>query len=178
MTPLDQDRYAMNTQQPKYQKNTDGEFVCPYCKVVKKKQNTMHYHIRREHEQDFPHECKLCVNKPKFLQRSSFLHHLATNHPDNPHPNEKDANQYAAVQYKCPSCDHSTHTKSNIVIHNVRTHCPWIPAFVKDTPCTSCNRSFRSSSAYLYHAHACFVKQAPANSLEVPTQENMLSRSM
>jgi len=151
---------------PKYTKNKDGEFVCPHCSVVKKKQNTMHYHIKRTHEQNFPYECKQCETTPKFLQKSSYLHHLATIHPENPHPSDKDTNQYAAVQFSCPSCEHKTHTKSNIVIHYVRTHCSWIPTYAKDEPCQNCKKTFRSSSAYLYHAHTCF---------ESPNHENILS---
>jgi len=142
----------------KYLKNKDGDFVCPHCNVVKKKQNTMHYHIKRNHEQDFPYECKQCLNVPKFLQRSSYLHHLATNHPENPHPTETEKNQYAAIQYSCPSCKHATHTKANIVIHYVRTHCPGIPSYSKD-PCTGCKKTFRSSSAYLYHAYSCLLNK-------------------
>ena len=38
---------------PKYQKNANNEFVCPHCQIVKKHQNTMHYHIKRDHEKDF-----------------------------------------------------------------------------------------------------------------------------
>ena len=153
----------------KYQKNENGEFVCPHCNIVKKKQNTMHYHIKRSHEQDFAFECKKCENVPKFLQRSSYLHHLATNHPENPHPNENDRNQYASVSHSCPSCEHTTHTKANMIIHFVRTHCTWIPNFTKDSSCKCCNKSFRSSSAYLYHAYSCFKNNAPAN------QSNILS---
>ena len=150
---------------PKYQKNANDEFVCPHCQVVKKKQNTMHYHIKRDHEKDFPYDCKQCPNKPKFLQRSSYLHHLATNHPDTPHPSERDANPYAKIQFSCPSCEHKTHTKSNLAIHFVRTHCPSIPNYTKDDPCVNCQKVFRSSSAYLYHASTCFH-----------AQESMLSR--
>jgi len=153
----------------KYRKNEKGEFVCPHCNVVKQKQNTMHYHIKRNHEQDLPFECKQCENTPKFLQRSSFLHHLATSHPENPHPSEKDKNQYASVTHRCPSCEHTTHTKANMTIHFVRTHCTWIPNYSKDDSCSQCTKSFRSSSAYLYHAYSCFKKNAS------PDHSNILS---
>lgn len=161
----DIDDFSMNstTSTNKYLKNADGDFVCPHCKVVKKKQNTMHYHIKRQHEQNFPYECKQCEDSPKFLQKSSYLHHLATNHPENPHPSEKDKNQYATVQFSCPSCTHTTHTKSNIAIHFVRTHCSWIPPYAKEEACSNCKKEFRSSSAYLYHAFTCYKEKAPAN---------------
>ena len=100
----------------KYTRNTDGHFVCPHCNVVKNKQNTMHYHIKRNHEKNFPFECKQCSENPKFLQRSSYLHHLATNHPENPHPTETEKNQYATTEFACPCCTHKTHTKANVIM--------------------------------------------------------------
>jgi hypothetical protein len=155
----------------KYTRDNDGNFVCPYCKETKKKQNTMHYHIKRVHEQDFPFQCKLCPNPPKFLQRSSYYHHLATTHPENPHPSDSETNQYATVTYSCPSCPHATHTKANTLIHYARTHCAnWIPSYHKDTPCPGCKKSFQSSSAYLYHAIRCLRSACDAD------QSNIISR--
>jgi hypothetical protein len=155
----------------KYTRNTDGNFVCPHCNVVKNKQNTMHYHIKRNHEKNFPFECKQCSENPKFLQRSSYLHHLATNHPENPHPTETEKNQYATTEFACPCCTHKTHTKANVIIHYARTHCnEWIPSYAKDTNCTGCMKTFHSSSAYLYHSVSCFLKNA------TPDQANTLSR--
>ena len=165
----------MNSSTPlpvsKYTRNNDGHFVCPHCNVIKKKQNTMHYHIKRNHEQDLPFECKKCNDTPKFLQKSSYLHHLATIHPDNPHPNDVEKNQYAAVEYSCPLCDHKTHTKANTQIHYARTHCvDWIPSYVKSEQCSGCQKVFQSSSAYLYHALGCLKMNAP------PDHSNIISR--
>ena len=154
----------------KYTRNSEGCFVCPYCNEIKRKQNTMHYHIRREHEQDFPFQCKQCENQPRFLQKSSYLHHLATVHKENPHPNDQEKNQYATVMFHCPSCEHSTHTKANTMIHFARSHCPWIPSYTKNEPCKGCTKVFQSSSAYLYHATSCLKASASHD------QANMLSR--
>lgn len=155
----------------KYTRNNEGHFVCPYCNEVKKKQNTMHYHIKRVHEQNLPFQCNHCEEKPKFLQKSSYLHHLATHHPENPHPSESEKNMYANATFPCTACTHSSHTKANTMIHFARVHSTsWIPPYCKDDPCTSCNKVFQSSSAYLYHALTCFKSHA------TPDQVNMLSR--
>lgn len=152
----------------KYTRNADGHFVCPYCSDVKKKQNTMHYHIKRVHDKILPFQCKQCEDQPKFLQKSSYLHHLATSHPENPHPSEQEKNMYAEIVYNCTACSQSSHTKANVIIHYARTHSDWIPPFVKDEPCSSCNKVFQSSSAYLYHSVSCF---------KGPDQLNMVSRA-
>lgn len=160
----------------KYVKNNDGKFVCPHCNKIANNQNTMHYHIRKNHTQDLPFECKRCDPAPKFLQRSSYLHHMATIHADDLKLKADEVaavggstiNPYAEESFSCPSCEHTTHTKSNIQIHFARTHCKdWIPSFIKDTACEGCDKIFKSSSAYLYHSIGCFRDQASADQLNV-----------
>lgn len=141
----------------KYVRNAEGQYVCPDCGKITAHQNTMYYHIKKEHTKDLPYECKLCTNK--FLQKSSYLHHLATMHPDTPHDGDCcSENPYAGVKHTCPCCEHSSHTKANIRIHFARSHAKaWIPAFDKTAPsCTGCGKVCASSSAYLYHALDCF----------------------
>lgn len=151
----------------KYIRNADGHYVCPHCPKVCEKQNTMYYHMKKNHENDLKYECKLCTDCPKFMQKSGFLHHLATVHPDNPHPGEE-KNPYASVKHDCPECDHTTHTKSNLLIHYARTHCKtWIPTYSKTDPCPGCRKTFASSSAYLYHAIGCFEHAATTDQLIV-----------
>lgn len=148
----------------KYVRNDAGHFVCPHCSVVKEKQNTMYYHIKKNHEKDFPFECTHCDTHPKFLQKSAYLHHLATMHADIPDP-EGEKNPYAGIEFSCPSdgCEHTTHTKANMMIHYIRNHCKdWIPSFAKGAACTCCKGEFGSSSAYYYHAAQCFKGTAPA----------------
>jgi len=148
----------------KYIKNDSGAYVCPHCPKVCEKQNTMYYHIKKNHEQDLPFECTDC--NQKFLQRTSFLHHLATIHPDKPTVGNE-ANPYAGVSYDCPFCDHSTHTKANTLIHVARVHFKsWIPAFSKTESCKCCQKSFASSSAYLYHSITCFKGIVPQETYE------------
>jgi len=160
----------MSTSDKKYVRNAQGQFVCPHCDKITEKQNTMYYHIKKIHDQDLPFECTHCPVNPKFLQRSGYLHHMATIHAD---ITIGEANPYAGVSFVCPEpdCGHSTHTKSNMIIHYARSHCKtWVPTYAKDTACTSCNKTYASSSAYLYHAPTCFHTSAPI------AQVNMLSR--
>lgn len=156
----------------KYIKNSCGHFVCPHCDKVCAKQNTMYYHIKKNHTQDLPFQCKKCGDEPRFLQKCSYLHHLATHHPEDAIPEECGSNPYIGVTFSCPSCTHTTHTKANMLIHYARTHCKdWIPSFTKSADgcsCKGCAKTFNSSSAYLYHAIGC---------LDVPTTHaEMISR--
>ena len=147
----------------KYIRNSEGHYVCPHCDKVTEKQNTMYYHIKKNHDKDLPFECKVCESCPKFLQKSAYMHHMATNHPDVASP-DGEKNPYAGVEFNCPSCEHKTHTKSNMLIHYARTHCKvWIPSFSKKTNCSGCSKSFASSSAYYYHSIACHKEKAPAD---------------
>ena len=138
----------------KYIRNEAGHFVCPHCDKVTEKQNTMYYHVKKHHTNDLPFE---------FLQKSAFLHHLATVHAEAPDvAGEK--NPYAGVEYACPTCEHKTHTKANMLIHYVRAHCrDWIPAFDKKACCSHCDKEYASSSAYYYHAVGCFRETSGAH---------------
>jgi hypothetical protein len=150
----------------KYIRNELNEFVCPHCGITEKHQNTMLYHIESKHEMKHRFECTQC--EAKFLQKCTFLHHLATVHPDDPHPSEKESNMYAGLKFTCPDaeCSHSTHTKANLRIHYARTHAKsWIPSYAKGKACAGCNKSFASSSAYLYHSTECFKTSAPPEHL-------------
>jgi len=166
----------------KYVRNADGHFVCPHCEKIEEKQNTMYYHIKSIHEQDFPFACVLCKNEdnenPRFLQKCAWFHHLATHHPENPHPSPTERNPYANVLFNCPTCTHTSHTKGNILIHYARNHCKeWIPAYLRDRvtnvgACTGCRQEFKSSSAYLHHAIKCEQLRLAAT----PAHINNISR--
>lgn len=149
----------------KYIRNADGHFTCPHCGQVKVKQNTMLYHIQSKHTKEFAYTCDRCPaeNAPKFLQKCSYLHHLAMVHPENPHLKDEE-NPYADAAVKCPvnECTHMTHTRGNMYIHFVRNHMKDIIApYSKQSVCTNCKKTFNSSGAYLYHAIACFNKIIP-----------------
>lgn len=152
----------------KYIRNSNGHFVCPHCNVIKEKQNTMLYHIEKKHDEKVRFECKQCAIPQKFLQKCTYLHHLAAIHPDSPHPSENEQNPYANVQHTCPSCAHTTHTKGNMLIHFARVHCEtWIPGFVKNEACKGCSKTYASSTAYLHHAVQCFKNSATLDQLKM-----------
>ena len=147
----------------KYIRNEAGHFVCPDCDKITVKQNTMYYHIKKHHANDLPFECTRCAAHPRFLQKSAFLHHMATLHAESPDvAGEK--NPYAGIEYTCPTCEHTAHTKANMIIHYVRAHCrDWIPAYDKKVCCSHCAKGYASSSAYYYHAAACFRETSGAH---------------
>jgi hypothetical protein len=156
------------TSKKKYIRTTDGQFECPYCKAIKPRENTMHYHIKSKHTMEFAFQCSRCVgdDAPKFLQRCGYLHHLARIHPENPHISTTDLNPYAGKSYTCPmnNCNHSTHTPGNLEIHFIRNHLrEYVPVYDKESKCVGCKGEFRSSGAYLYHALTCFRSVIPDN---------------
>jgi hypothetical protein len=153
----------------KYVRDAEGRYVCPDCGKVTEKQNTMYYHMKKNHARDLPFECTKCESHPRFLQKSSYLHHVATHHPEDAKTDE--TNPYAGVSFACPGCEHTTHTKANMLIHYARTHCKeWIPPYSKYACCEGCSKTFASSSAYLYHAITCLKDRAP------PTHSSIMSR--
>jgi hypothetical protein len=167
-SPVTASKSKPATATTKYIKNEAGHYVCPHCDKVTEKQNTMYYHIKKNHAADLPFECTKCEDCPKFLQKTTYLHHLATIHPEDATPAKGVANPYAGVTVHCPSCDHNTHTKANMLIHFARVHCKeWIPAYTKSTPCTHCMKTFGSSSAYLYHAISCLSYLAPKEHMDL-----------
>jgi len=163
----------------KYVKNDAGEYICPHtgCGKITQKQNTMYYHIMKNHSTKLPFECNRCTNNPQFLQRSGYMNHLATKHADNTKLTEKEKvilgtteNPVASVSYKCPSngCTQTTHIKSNMLIHYARTHAKeWIPPYVRGEACSRCHNNYSSSSAYLYHSITCFKPVASEAQLNI-----------
>ncbi len=141
-----------------YTKNENGEFVCPDCGVVKKNQNTMHYHMKK-HEEDLSHICKVC--KKGFLQKQTLDLHIRSKHPEtikNPSNNEK--------KFKCPfdNCEFAALTKGNCIIHCLRVHFQDeinnIMAKDEETKtiyCSECEKEFSSSCAFYYHCKGCMT---------------------
>lgn len=134
----------------RYIRNEDGHFVCPTCGIVKEKQNTMYYHMKR-HEKELPHACKFC--KKGFLQKQTLDLHIKSKHSST---TDKD--------YECPfdGCEFSSHTKGNCKIHFFRTHCSEeldeLLLVDKDNEiisCIACDREFKSLGLFYYHCGDC-----------------------
>lgn len=136
-----------------YIKNEEGHFVCPECNVVKKRQNSMHYHMKK-HLEEFNHTCKAC--KKSFLQKQTLDLHMRSKHPE---LLEKEQNKFA-----CPfdQCEFEALTKGNCVIHCLRVHyqdvIDEIMIVDEDTKlicCTVCDDTFTSSGSFYYHCKKC-----------------------
>jgi hypothetical protein len=139
-----------------YIRTADGKFQCPHCPKICDKQNTMYYHVKKNHLQDFKFTCEKCTRG--FVQKSAYLQHLATAHPDDA-AEDAEENPYAGACFRCPfdSCEHSAKTKANVIVHYTRTHCKeFIPAYGKTEACKMCEKTFASSTAYFYHTATCF----------------------
>ena len=135
-----------------YVRNENGEFVCQHCQVIKKNQNTMHYHLKK-HEGDLPHECKHC--KQRFLHLRILNLHIAARHSDEKSDEEQE-------HFECPhkDCSYSSLTKANRRIHYFRIHMKDIidKNVKKDDKvytCLSCNKEMKSQTALYYHVGQC-----------------------
>lgn len=141
-----------------YVRNQDGHFVCPHCNVVKQRQNSMHYHMKK-HLEELDHVCRSC-NKG-FLQKQTLDLHIRSKHP------ELLVEEKPSTTYTCPfdQCSFTAMTKGNCIIHCLRIH---FQDEIKDimkantedktTTCRTCNVTFQSSSAFYYHCKSCIKK--------------------
>jgi len=140
----------------KYIKNDNGEFVCPECGVIKKNQNTMHYHMKK-HEEQLTHICKEC--KKGFLQKQTLDLHIRSKHPEL----IKDAFKIGK-KYECPfdNCGFTALTKGNCVIHCLRVHFQdeITNIMIRNNDsnticCTECHKVFSNSCGFYYHCKTC-----------------------
>lgn len=143
-----------------YIKNENGHFVCPDCNVVKTRQNSMHYHMKK-HLEELSHVCKAC--KKGFLQKQTLDLHIRSKHPE---LQEEEVKKYA-----CPfdGCEFAALTKGNCVIHCLRVHFQKemkarmkVNAETKSFSCTECNLEFQSSCSFYYHCKKCIETEKDA----------------
>ena len=136
-----------------YIKNEQGHFVCPDCNVVKTRQNSMHYHMKK-HMQALNHVCEVCDKG--FLQKQTLELHMRSKHSELAKEEEH--------KYKCPfdDCEFAALTKGNCIIHCLRVHCQEQIKEIMNTnnetktiECTACAKSFASSCGFYYHAKGC-----------------------
>ena len=138
-----------------YIKNENGHFVCPECNVVKTRQNSMHYHMKK-HMEELNHVCKVC--KKGFLQKQTLDLHIRSKHP------ELDTNPEESKKFSCPfdGCEFRALTKGNCVIHCLRVHFQEEMKLLmkvnqekKSISCTKCSTEFQSSCSFYYHCKNC-----------------------
>ncbi len=139
----------MTTVKMTYLRNEAGAFVCPTCGIVKERQNTMFYHMKK-HAGVLDHVCAEPGCGKAFIQKAGLQQHMMQAHPAE-----------GATIWNCPCCDHTCKMKANLIIHIGRRHgTGWIPA-AEEGICTGCSKQFSSATAYYYHAVQCF--DAPEN---------------
>ena len=135
----------------KYAKNSTGEYVCNICGETRKKQNTMHYHIK-SHEDHLPYKCNHCLME--FKAKYSLEIHTKTQH-----------NAVEEKLYRCPQegCRFKgSITKSNLIIHFIRIHCKSDVERIRDgLICTVCNKESKSLTAFHYHVGSCIIIDDP-----------------
>lgn len=134
-----------------YIRTTDGQFLCPHpgCGAIKRRQNTMRYHILR-HNNAFTHFCTETGCGAGFTQKSGLDQHMAQKH----------RNESA---FTCHFCDASFKVKVNLQIHIGRKHGKgWIQPLDESKTCAGCKKSYKdkSETGYFYHAVDCFRSAA------------------
>ena len=136
-----------------YQKNEDGNFVCPDCGVIKKRQNSMHYHMKK-HLDELDHICKIC--KKGFLQKQTLDLHIRSKHPE--------SLEHVQKKHACPfdNCNFNALTKGNLIIHVLRLHFQDEISTImmnnqerKVIVCYECEKEFNSSCSFYYHCKGC-----------------------
>ena len=141
-----------------YIKNEDGNFVCPDCGVIKKRQNSMHYHMKK-HQDELNHICKGC--KKGFLQKQTLDLHIRSKHPELLKQESE-----PLKRFKCPmdNCTFTALTKGNCVIHCLRIHFQEemkevmnVHNDTKTITCNECNTEFNNSCGFYYHCKDCIV---------------------
>lgn len=146
-----------------YHRNERGQFVCPTCGIIKDRQNSMHYHMRK-HQEDQAHSCPYCAKS--FLQKQTLDLHLRTKHV------EQQAEEAVVPVFSCPfqDCTFRSHTKGNCVIHCLRVHfqeeiTPHLQQVQERRvySCLHCQHEFQSTTAFYYHIKNCitFDKTTP-----------------
>jgi DNA-directed RNA polymerase subunit RPC12/RpoP len=161
-----------------YLRNEDGQFVCPQCGVIKNRQNSMHYHMKK-HTENAGHACAVCSKR--FLQKQTLDLHLRSKHPERVSSASSTTTSTASTAasdsdtlsssssedgkpYHCPmdSCEFKALTKGNCIIHCLRAHFQkeirpllTVSAETKHSHCAVCNRTFSSSTSFYYHCKDC-----------------------
>ena len=154
-----------------YLRNEAGDYVCHECGITKKKQNTMHYHMKT-HLGVLPNTCQFCAKS--FLQKQQLDIHLTTNAGKGGHP---DVDLETVILYECPfeGCEFKSANKGNC-----RTHCMRIHVAEETTAllergdeisCRNCSDVFNSLGQFYYHSLKCI--HLPATDIRKPMLEQL-----
>jgi len=131
-----------------YEKNEAGEYVCGKCGEIKKRQNTMHYHLKK-HDGNLGFECNIC--KKQFLHKNSLDLHKEAKHTE-------DRKKSMVCTKK--DCEFTALTKANMLIHHMRIHYKKESNAILNKSeglysCTKCSTDYKSGTAFFYHAYSC-----------------------
>jgi len=133
-----------------YQKDTNGNYVCIHCNVVKNNQSTMHMHYKANHDGALKHKCKDCVYETSTKQ--GLDKHIDAKHPESAAERAK--------TYNCPSCEFESLTKAGLRSHySLRHLSKEVNQFLEKTgsvlSCKECSQTFASKPSYIYHLAGC-----------------------
>jgi DNA-directed RNA polymerase subunit RPC12/RpoP len=139
-----------------YERDENGQYICPHCGVKKRLPSTMNMH-RRKCEGDLPYECPDANCDYKCLSKQRLELHVAAKHPT-----LKVA--HAVPLLKCPvkGCTFQTLANGNRLIHFMRKHCFAESLTIMNESetgfdCARCKRTFQSNTAFQYHATHCIT---------------------
>ena len=135
-----------------YARDDDGNYICPYCKIVKEKCNTMSEHVRHKHSSEYGRKTDMYVCKYENCDMSFAV---------KPGLDQHILNCHSEKYIKCPfpDCDHnSARNDSTIVSHYVRNHMDYKNMYKKDNKisiCNNCKMSCKSTNIN-YHLGRCY----------------------
>lgn len=141
----------IENQSRKYQKNAQGQYVCPYCHITKANMNTMYYHIKK-HDPDLPFACKYC--DAKFVYKQYLDLHYQSKHIQI----QKEVSKHACPY---PNCHFHSRLETNVRTHFMRIHCKDLVEPLKSTTtcntlfCKNCVQDYASPTAFYYHVYDC-----------------------
>lgn len=142
---------AKKTRNRLYCKLEDGTFKCNVCGKITEKQNTMSTHVTTKHTTRREHECSECGET--FVQSSALESHMRKHEEP--------------TKYECgiDGCKVECAAASNMCVHVMRAHfvelCAENTVIIQneDEPkkygCKSCEKTFNSQTALLYHLYSC-----------------------
>lgn len=131
-----------------YEKDNEGNYMCPYCDAKKKKVNTLSEHVRANHSTEYGRNKEMfyCDDCGKgFPTKTRHDHHVKTFH---------------AINYeKCPHLDCNYNTAKNassLIQHFVKHHMPYKQMYKTQDGMCICNDCGSSSkTGILYHLGIC-----------------------